>query len=79
MADKSQTGSLEDDEFVLFYKMLTEREDISQVFQEYSTDGQTLSLSDLVEFLREEQLEEGNIQEHAMQLIECYEPSDTGR
>lgn len=79
MADKSQTGSLEDDEFVLFYKMLTEREDISQVFREYSTDGQKLSQSDLEEFLREEQLEAGDIQEHAKQLIECYEPSDTGR
>lgn len=78
MADKSQTGSLEDDEFVLFYKMLTEREDILRVFQEYSTDGQKLSQCDLEEFLSEEQLEEGNIQQHAKQLIDRYEPSDTG-
>lgn len=79
MADKSQTGSLEDDEFVLFYKMLTEREDILRVFQAYSTDGQKLSQCDLEEFLSEEQLEEGNIQQHAKQLIDRYEPSDTGR
>lgn len=78
MADKSQSGTLEDDEFVLFYKMLTQREDVLKVFQEYSTHGQKLSQGDLEDFLREEQLEEGDIQQHAKQLIERYEPSDTG-
>uniref|UniRef100_A0A6Q2XHZ2 Phosphoinositide phospholipase C n=1 Tax=Esox lucius TaxID=8010 RepID=A0A6Q2XHZ2_ESOLU len=80
MADKSQTGSLEDDEFVLFYKMLTQREDVLRVFQEYSGDGQKLSLSDLEEFLREEQLEDVDVvQQLAMELIERYEPSDTAK
>lgn len=78
MADKSQSGTLEDDEFVLFYKMLTQREDVLKVFQEYSADGQKLSQADLEDFLKEEQFEEGNIQQHAKQLIEHYEPSDTG-
>uniref|UniRef100_A0AAZ1WYY0 Phosphoinositide phospholipase C n=1 Tax=Oreochromis aureus TaxID=47969 RepID=A0AAZ1WYY0_OREAU len=78
MADKSQSGTLENDEFVLFYKMLTQREDVLKVFQEYS-DGQKLSQSNLEDFLREEQLEGGDIQLHAKQLIECYEPSDKGR
>lgn len=78
MADKSQSGTLEDDEFVLFYKMLTQREDVLRVFQEYSVDGQKLSQSDLEDFLREEQLEGDDIQQHAKQLIERYEPSDTG-
>lgn len=77
MADKSQSGTLENDEFVLFYKMLTQREDVLKVFQEYS-DGQKLSQSNLEDFLREEQLEGGDIQLHAKQLIECYEPSDKG-
>ncbi|KAJ8003621.1 hypothetical protein DPEC_G00150240 [Dallia pectoralis] len=80
MADKSQTGSLEDDEFVLFYKMLTQREDVLRVFQEYSGDGQKLSLGDLEEFLREEQLEEvDEVQQLAMEIIERYEPSDTAK
>ncbi|TNM94347.1 hypothetical protein fugu_002523 [Takifugu bimaculatus] len=79
MADKSQSGTLEDDEFVLFYKMLTQREDVLKVFQEYSTHGQKLSQGDLEDFLREEQLEEGDIQQHAKQLIERYEPSDTAK
>ncbi|XP_039979082.1 1-phosphatidylinositol 4,5-bisphosphate phosphodiesterase delta-4 isoform X2 [Xiphias gladius] len=79
MADKSQSGTLEDDEFVLFYKMLTKREDVLRVFQEYSVDGQKLSQSDLEDFLREEQLEEDDIQQHTKQLIEHYEPSDTAK
>uniref|UniRef100_A0A3Q4AU78 Phosphoinositide phospholipase C n=1 Tax=Mola mola TaxID=94237 RepID=A0A3Q4AU78_MOLML len=79
MADKSQSGMLEDDEFVLFYKMLTQREDVLRVFQEYSGDGQKLSQRDLEDFLREEQLEGGDIQQLAKQLTECYEPSDTAK
>lgn len=78
MADKSQSGMLEDDEFVLFYKMLTQREDVLRVFQAYSVDGQKLLQSDLEDFLREEQLDEIDMQPHAKQLIERYEPSDTG-
>lgn len=78
MADKSQSGTLEDDEFVLFYKMLTQREDVLKVFQEYSADGQKLSQADLEDFLREEQFEGGDIRLNAKQLIERYEPSDTG-
>lgn len=81
MADKSQSGTLEDDEFVLFYKMLTQREDLLRVFQEYSTDGQKLSLRDLEDFLREEQLETGDKQQQqrARELIEKYEPSDAAK
>lgn len=78
MADKSHSGTLEDDEFVFFYKMLTQRDDVLRIFQEYSADGQKLSQRDLEDFLREEQLEEGDIQKHAKQLIERYEPSDAG-
>lgn len=78
MADRSHSGTLEDDEFVLFYKMLTQREDALRVFQEYSADGQKLSQNDLEDFLREEQLEGDDIHQHAKQLIEHYEPSDTG-
>uniref|UniRef100_A0A8C6S5I6 Phosphoinositide phospholipase C n=1 Tax=Neogobius melanostomus TaxID=47308 RepID=A0A8C6S5I6_9GOBI len=70
MADKSQSGTLEDDEFVLFYKMLTQREDLLRVFQEFSTDGQ-----------KEEQLETGDSQQQqrARELIEKYEPSDAAK
>lgn len=79
MADRSQSGTLEDDEFVLFYKMLTQREDILRVFQEYSADGQKLTLKDLKDFLREEQLHEDGVQQYALNLIERFEPSDTAK
>ncbi|XP_051998447.1 1-phosphatidylinositol 4,5-bisphosphate phosphodiesterase delta-4-like isoform X2 [Xyrauchen texanus] len=78
-ADQSQSGTLEDEEFVEFYKMLTQRNEVLELFQEYSSDGQSLSQCDLEEFLREEQLEGEGSYEHALQLIECYEPSDTAR
>ncbi|XP_073717810.1 1-phosphatidylinositol 4,5-bisphosphate phosphodiesterase delta-4 [Misgurnus anguillicaudatus] len=79
MADKSESGTLEDDEFVLFYKMLTQREDVLRVFQEYSADGQKLTLQDLEDFLREEQLHENDVQQYAFKLIERYEPSVTAK
>ncbi|XP_057181972.1 1-phosphatidylinositol 4,5-bisphosphate phosphodiesterase delta-4 [Triplophysa rosa] len=79
MADKSQSGTLEDDEFVLFYKMLTQREDVLRVFQEYSGDRQKLTLQDLVDFQREEQLHEDGVQQYALELIKRYEPSDTAK
>ncbi|XP_039538847.1 1-phosphatidylinositol 4,5-bisphosphate phosphodiesterase delta-4 [Pimephales promelas] len=79
MADKSQSGTLGDDEFVLFYKMLTQREDILRVFQEYSSDGQKLTLKDLKDFLLEEQLHKDGVQQYALNLIERYEPSDTAK
>lgn len=63
---------------MLFYKMLTQREDVLKVFQEYSANGQTLSPAELEDFLREEQFEGADVQQHAKQLIERYEPSDTG-
>ncbi|XP_051564765.1 1-phosphatidylinositol 4,5-bisphosphate phosphodiesterase delta-4-like isoform X2 [Myxocyprinus asiaticus] len=78
-ADQSQSGTLEDEEFVEFYKMLTQRNEVLELFQEYSSDGQSLSQCDLEEFLREEQLEGEGSYEHALQLIEHYEPSDTAR
>ncbi|XP_048050214.1 1-phosphatidylinositol 4,5-bisphosphate phosphodiesterase delta-4 [Megalobrama amblycephala] len=79
MADKSESGTLEDQEFVEFYRMLTERKEVLELFQDYSSDGQSLSQCDLEEFLREEQLEGEGSYEHALQLIDRYEPSNTAR
>ncbi|XP_061082174.1 1-phosphatidylinositol 4,5-bisphosphate phosphodiesterase delta-4-like [Conger conger] len=79
MADRSQSGTLEDDEFVHFYKMLTQRDDVLRLFQTYSSDGQTMILRDLEEFLRGEQLEGDRSQQRSLELIDCYEPSDTAK
>ncbi|XP_053352996.1 1-phosphatidylinositol 4,5-bisphosphate phosphodiesterase delta-4 [Clarias gariepinus] len=79
MSDVSQTGMLDAEEFFHFYKMLTQRTEIIELFQEYSSDGQVLSHCDLEEFLREEQLEGERSQEHALKLIQQYEPSNTAK
>ncbi|XP_066046255.1 1-phosphatidylinositol 4,5-bisphosphate phosphodiesterase delta-4 isoform X2 [Chamaea fasciata] len=78
-ADKSESGTLEGEEFVLFYKALTEREEVLSLFQEFSEDGKKLTLLELVDFLREEQLEDEGTEELAMELIDKYEPSETAR
>ncbi|NXQ21872.1 PLCD4 phosphodiesterase, partial [Peucedramus taeniatus] len=78
-ADKSESGTLEGEEFVLFYKALTQREEVLSLFQEYSEDGKKLTLLELVDFLREEQLEDEGTEELAMELIDKYEPSETAR
>ncbi|XP_023670584.1 1-phosphatidylinositol 4,5-bisphosphate phosphodiesterase delta-4 [Paramormyrops kingsleyae] len=79
MADRSRSGTLEGDEFVLFYKMLTQRDDVLRIFQQYSSDGQKLTLQDLEEFLCEEQLEGLRGKQRALELIQRYEPSETAK
>ncbi|NWQ62375.1 PLCD4 phosphodiesterase, partial [Neopipo cinnamomea] len=78
-ADKSESGTLEGEEFVLFYKALTEREEVLSLFQEFSEDGKKLTLLELVDFLQQEQLEGEGTEEMAMELIDKYEPSETAR
>uniref|UniRef100_A0A8C5HCQ7 Phosphoinositide phospholipase C n=1 Tax=Gouania willdenowi TaxID=441366 RepID=A0A8C5HCQ7_GOUWI len=77
MADKSESGSLEMKQFVQFYKMLTQRDEVWKVFQDYSGDGEKLMLEELESFLRIEQSEGEKGPQHAKELIDRYEPSDT--
>lgn len=79
MADKSDSGSLEIEQFVHFYKMLTQRDEVWKVFQDYSADGEKLLLEELENFLRIEQQEGEQSSKHASELIACYEPSDTAK
>lgn len=79
MADKSESGSLEIEEFVQFYKMLTQRDEIWKVFQDYSGDGEKLMLEELENFLTIAQQEGEQSAQHAPELIERYEPSETGK
>ncbi|NXX52761.1 PLCD4 phosphodiesterase, partial [Scopus umbretta] len=78
-ADKSESGTLEGEEFVLFYKALTQREEVLSLFQDFSKDGKKLTLLELVDFLQQEQLEDEGAEEMAMELIDKYEPSETAR
>ncbi|NXD06163.1 PLCD4 phosphodiesterase, partial [Nothocercus nigrocapillus] len=78
-ADKSESGTLEGEEFVLFYKALTQREEVLSLFQDFSEDGKKLTLLELVDFLQQEQLEGEGTEELAMELIDKYEPSETAK
>uniref|UniRef100_A0A7N8WIF4 Phosphoinositide phospholipase C n=1 Tax=Mastacembelus armatus TaxID=205130 RepID=A0A7N8WIF4_9TELE len=79
MADKSQSGSLEIEQFVHFYKILTQRDEVWKVFQDYSGDGEKLMLEELENFLRVEQQEGEQSAQHAQELIDSYEPSESAK
>uniref|UniRef100_A0A2K5EK14 Phosphoinositide phospholipase C n=1 Tax=Aotus nancymaae TaxID=37293 RepID=A0A2K5EK14_AOTNA len=77
--DRSQTDSLEDEEIEAFYKMLTQRAEIDRTFAEAAGSGETLSVDQLVAFLRHQQREEAAGPALALSLIERYEPSETAK
>ncbi|KAK2906340.1 1-phosphatidylinositol 4,5-bisphosphate phosphodiesterase delta-4 isoform X2 [Channa argus] len=79
MADKSESGSLEIEQFVHFYKLLTQRDEVWKVFQDYSGDGEKLMLEELENFLRTEQQEGERSAQHAQELIDCYEPAESAK
>ncbi|XP_077473899.1 1-phosphatidylinositol 4,5-bisphosphate phosphodiesterase delta-4-like [Stigmatopora argus] len=79
MADQSQSDSLGLREFVVFYKMLTQRDEVWRVFQDYSGDGETLMLDELENFLNVEQQEGESSGQHAKELMERYDPSGTAK
>uniref|UniRef100_A0A7N5ZSK0 Phosphoinositide phospholipase C n=1 Tax=Anabas testudineus TaxID=64144 RepID=A0A7N5ZSK0_ANATE len=78
MADKSESGSLEIEQFVHFYKILTQRDEVWKVFQDYSGDGEKLMLEELENFLMMGQQEGERSAQLAQELIDSYEPSESG-
>ncbi|XP_014640787.1 PREDICTED: 1-phosphatidylinositol 4,5-bisphosphate phosphodiesterase delta-4 isoform X4 [Ceratotherium simum simum] len=78
-ADTSQSGTLEGEEFVEFYKALTKRTEVQELFENFSADGQKLTLLEFVDFLREEQKEGDRASDLALELIDRYEPSESGK
>ncbi|KAM4835985.1 1-phosphatidylinositol 4,5-bisphosphate phosphodiesterase delta-4 isoform 2-T4 [Thomomys bottae] len=78
-ADVSQSETLEGEEFVQFYKALTKRNEVQELFENFSSDGQKLTLLEFVDFLREEQKEQDRARDLALKFIDCYEPSDSGK
>lgn len=75
----SESGTLEGQEFVEFYKALTKRTEVQELFETFSADGQKLTLLEFVDFLREEQKEGERASDLALELIDRYEPSDSGK
>ncbi|XP_021520216.1 1-phosphatidylinositol 4,5-bisphosphate phosphodiesterase delta-4 isoform X3 [Meriones unguiculatus] len=78
-ADVSQSDTLEGEEFVQFYKALTKRTEVEELFTNFSSDGQKLTLLEFVDFLREEQKEKDHAADLALEFIDRYEPSENGR
>ncbi|XP_020858455.1 1-phosphatidylinositol 4,5-bisphosphate phosphodiesterase delta-4 isoform X1 [Phascolarctos cinereus] len=78
-ADKSESGMLEGEEFVEFYRALTQRSEILELFEILSGDGQKLTLLEFADFLREEQKEGDQASDLALELIARYEPSDSAK
>ncbi|XP_029415900.1 1-phosphatidylinositol 4,5-bisphosphate phosphodiesterase delta-4 isoform X3 [Nannospalax galili] len=78
-ADVSQSDTLEAEEFVNFYKALTKRTEVEELFENFSSDGQKLTLLEFVDFLREEQKERDHAPDLALEFIDRYEPSESGK
>uniref|UniRef100_A0A8C6TGP2 Phosphoinositide phospholipase C n=1 Tax=Neogobius melanostomus TaxID=47308 RepID=A0A8C6TGP2_9GOBI len=76
MADKLNSGVLDREQFVHFYKLLTQRDEVWKVFQDFSADGERLLVDELENFL---QIEQGEREGRAQELIELYEPSEAAR
>ncbi|XP_036174899.1 1-phosphatidylinositol 4,5-bisphosphate phosphodiesterase delta-4 [Myotis myotis] len=78
-ADTSQSDTLEGQEFIEFYKALTKRVEVLELFGNFSADGQKLTLLEFVDFLQEEQKEGDHASDLALELIDRHEPSESGK
>uniref|UniRef100_X1YV20 Phosphoinositide phospholipase C n=1 Tax=Capitella teleta TaxID=283909 RepID=X1YV20_CAPTE len=63
---------LDMDEFMVFYNMLTKRDEIEQLFEEYNQEGQYWDVSELQDFLKKEQYTQMS-SDGCMALIEKHE------
>ncbi|MEQ2203808.1 hypothetical protein XENOCAPTIV_003956 [Xenoophorus captivus] len=89
-ADKNKDGKMNFKEVKKLLKMMNvemnedhalhlfTRDEVWKVFQDYSGDGEMLTLEELENFLRLEQGEGDQSSQHALELIQCYELSETG-
>lgn len=69
---------MEGSEIKHFYDLLTQREEIDVIYEQYAeTEGQ-MTTRDLLKFLMNEQREQVST-EDALKLIEKYEVDETGK
>ncbi|XP_052801177.1 1-phosphatidylinositol 4,5-bisphosphate phosphodiesterase eta-2-like isoform X5 [Mya arenaria] len=71
---KGEKPSLDRDEFVQFYNMLTERPEIGEIYMKYAKDVGYMTAADLQMFLRNDQKEEVVSLERCKEIIVVYEP-----
>lgn len=58
---------------------MTQRPEVQELFEKFSSDGQKLTLLEFVDFLQEEQKEGEQASDLALELIDRYEPSESGK
>lgn len=76
--DESKCGYLDGKEIEHFYKILTTRQEIDVIFEEYAKTKDVISAEDLLNFLNKEQREAVGLN-HALALIDKYEPDTSGK
>uniref|UniRef100_A0A146NK19 Phosphoinositide phospholipase C n=1 Tax=Fundulus heteroclitus TaxID=8078 RepID=A0A146NK19_FUNHE len=76
--DTSNSGTLEDLEIKQFYDLLTQREEVDEIYNNYAKTEGEMSTSDLLNFLLNEQREQATTAS-ALKLIEKYEPDETAK
>ncbi|XP_061791484.1 1-phosphatidylinositol 4,5-bisphosphate phosphodiesterase delta-1-like [Nerophis lumbriciformis] len=76
--DKSKSGFLAGKEIQHFYDLLTYREAIDVIYQEYAKSAGAMSPEDLVEFLMKEQREKTTL-EDANKIIDKFEPDEKAK
>uniref|UniRef100_UPI00358E8B70 1-phosphatidylinositol 4,5-bisphosphate phosphodiesterase delta-4-like isoform X2 n=1 Tax=Myxine glutinosa TaxID=7769 RepID=UPI00358E8B70 len=75
-SDMSNSGILEEEEFVILYKKLTERQDVHKLFRRFlSKDENIMSPQNFERFLHDEQHETSTSVDIASSLMRRYEPS----
>ncbi|XP_076848826.1 1-phosphatidylinositol 4,5-bisphosphate phosphodiesterase delta-1b isoform X2 [Brachyhypopomus gauderio] len=78
VCDESHRGFLELQEIKHFYEILTQREEIDVIYEEYAKTSGLMSAANLLEFLLKEQKEQVDLA-YAIQLIEKYELDDAAK
>ncbi|XP_071346561.1 1-phosphatidylinositol 4,5-bisphosphate phosphodiesterase delta-1-like isoform X4 [Trachinotus anak] len=75
LCDKSNSGHLSGEEIEHLYELLTHREEINVIYQEYAKTTGFMSPENLVDFLMKEQREKATLAD-ANKIIEKYEPDE---
>lgn len=76
--DTSKSGTLEDSEIKHFYDLLTQREEVDEIFNRYSNGKEQMSADDLLNFIQDEQREPVGL-DYAKNIIDKYEVDENAK
>ncbi|XP_041059034.1 1-phosphatidylinositol 4,5-bisphosphate phosphodiesterase zeta-1-like [Carcharodon carcharias] len=72
--DKVKCRRFGAEDFLYMYKVFTKRTEPRDLFKQYSSDGRSMTTSDLLYFLKTDQHESNADQQTALTIINSYEP-----